>query len=71
MPFYSNDSLISGSIKFIQIIHHKSLFLAEIWSNAILLRQYSLFLNIMCISSFHLSNPREIMPRISHKLCKS
>ena len=25
---------------------------------------YSLFSNVMCVSSFHVSNPREIVPRI-------
>ena len=32
---------------------------------------YSLFSSFMSISSFHLSNPREIVPRISDKLYKS
>ena len=32
---------------------------------------YSLLSNVMCVSSFHLSNPREVVPRISDKLCKS
>ena len=32
---------------------------------------YSLFSNAICISSFHLSNPREIVPRIGDELCKS
>ena len=29
---------------------------------------HSLLSNVMCISSFHLSDPREIVPRISDKL---
>ena len=32
---------------------------------------YGVFLSAMCISSFHLSNPCEIVTRISDKLCKS
>ena len=34
-------------------------------------RLYSLFSDAVCISSFHFSNPREIIPRTSDKLCKS
>ena len=32
---------------------------------------YCICSNVVCISSFHLSNPREIMPRISDRLCKT
>ena len=35
-----------------------------------LLSFYGLFY-VMCIPSFHLSNPRKIVPRMSDKLCKS
>ena len=31
----------------------------------------SLFSNVVCICSFHLSNPREIMPHVGDKLCQS
>ena len=34
-------------------------------------QQYGLFSNVTCIFSFHLSNQREIVPRMSDKLCKS
>ena len=34
------------------------------------MNRYSVFLTIMCISSFHLSNPLEIVTHISDKLCK-
>ena len=35
------------------------------WLGELKLFLYSLLSNVVCISSFHISNPREIMPRIN------
>ena len=75
VPSASN---ISFSDKYFYTLMHS----IEIWvSNSsmsfyqqfphFLQQNYSLFSNVVCICSFHLSNPREIVPRLSDKLCKS